>query len=120
LTDFRKAYTIGLIVVEQRKAKRFELSLPVELVRAGTERISSVGETRNMSSGGVLFVTGERIEVGQPIEYLITFHPGTKGELRLRCVGKVVRLQGPAPEATNGHASSVGIAATLERYEFIR
>jgi hypothetical protein len=120
LTDISNAYTIGLIVVEQRKAKRFELSLPVELIRAGTERLSSVGETRNMSSGGVLFQSGERVEVGQPIEYLITFHPGTKGEIRLRCVGKVVRLEGPSQANGNSSASHVGIAATLERYEFIR
>ena len=101
-------------MVEQRRAKRFELSLPVELVRAGSERVSKEGQTRNMSSAGVLFFTSpEEVDVGQPIEYLITFHPGTKGETRLRCVGKVVRIE-------QSETSEVGIAATLERYEFVR
>jgi len=31
--------------------------MPVELVRAGSESVSRAGETRNMSSGGVLFTS---------------------------------------------------------------
>jgi hypothetical protein len=117
LTKLLKADNIGCIVVEQRKAKRFELTLPIELIQAGSETVSTVGQTKNMSSAGVLFVSPEEIDVGQPIEYLITFHPGTKGEIRLRCMGKVVRLERP-PEG-NGQGE-IGIAATLERYEFVR
>src|SRR5687767_15810463 len=105
------------VVLEQRKAKRFELSLPVELIRNGIQRVSKVGETKNMSSSGVLFVSPEDVEIGQPIEYLITFHPGTKGEIRLRCVGKVVRVERPGPTPADAHFN---VAATLERYEFLR
>jgi hypothetical protein len=66
-------------------------------------------ETKNVSSCGVLFRTGTQMKAGQPVEYLITL-PGYKGaEVRLRCMGKVIR-----------HASEVEIAATLERYEFVR
>jgi hypothetical protein len=58
----------------------------------------------------VLFKSEATVEVGQPIEYLITFPktPGSKAVVRLKCVGKVVR---EAEEA---------FAATLERYEFVR
>lgn len=65
-----------------------------------------------MSSSGVLFTSKERIPIGDPIEYLITFPktPGSRSEVRLRCVGKVLRED----------AESSAFAATLERYEFIR
>jgi hypothetical protein len=96
-------------VAEQRRNKRFELKLPLELVRSGSERISEMCETKNVSSCGVLFRTDTPMKPGQPLEYLITL-PGSKGaEVRLRCMGKVIR-----------HASEVDIAATLERYEFVR
>ena len=105
-------------MVEQRKAKRFELTLPIELIQAGNAGVSTVGQTKNMSSAGVLFTSPEDVDIGQPIEYMITFHPGTKGEIRLRCMGKVVRLE-RIPADANG-AAEIGIAATLERYEFVR
>lgn len=97
-------------MIEQRKNQRFDLRLPLELVRSEAQ-FKTVGETKNMSSSGVLFTVGTSVEVGEPIEYLITFPkaPGSKAEVRLRCVGKVLRND---PEET--------FAATLERYEFIR
>jgi len=65
-----------------------------------------------MSSGGVLFSTLSAVPVGQAIEYLITFPklPGGRAEVRLRCIGKVVREDARAAQ----------FAATLERYEFVR
>jgi hypothetical protein len=64
-----------------------------------------------MSSSGVLFTSKDRIPVGDPIEYMITFPkpPGARGEVRLRCVGKVLREE-----------TESAFAATLERYEFVR
>jgi len=99
-------------VAEQRKSKRFELRLPVELVRAGSRRVSHFGETKNVSSGGILFTDpSEPIEVGQPIEYLISLPTGKNiGEVRLRCMGTVVRRDEEVQ----------ALAATLERYEFVR
>ncbi|WP_323745122.1 PilZ domain-containing protein [Paludibaculum fermentans] len=99
-------------VSEQRRSRRFELKLPLELVRAGSRRISHIGETRNVSSGGVLFNDpAEPIELGQPIEYMISLPTGkSMGDVRIRCMGKVVRRDG----------ESQALAATLERYEFVR
>lgn len=98
-------------MTEQRKSKRFELRLPLELVRSGSQTVCRNGETRNLSSCGVLFTSDGPIEVGEPIEYMITLptNPNAAGEVRLRCVGKVLRLDDPAT-----------FAATLERYEFVR
>lgn len=99
-------------VAEQRKSRRFELKLPVELIRSGSRQISQVGETRNVSSGGVLLSDpAEPMEIGQPIEYMISLPTGKGiGEVRLRCMGKVVRHD----EEQNA------VAVTLERYEFVR
>ena len=98
--------------MEHRKSKRFDLKLPVELIRAGVRKVSVPGETRNVSSGGVLFSNPEiPLEVGQQVEYFISLPTGNRiGDVRLRCMGKVVR-----------HDKEVhAFAATLERYEFVR
>ena len=55
--------------------------------------------------------TGHQVDVGQAIEYLISLPTGQRiGDVRLRCMGKVIRRGGD-------HHS---LAATLERYEFVR
>ena len=97
-------------VNEQRKNQRFELKLPFEIIRGGTNT-KLVGETKNVSSSGVLFTSGTSVGIGEPIEYVITFPKpaGSRSEVRLRCVGKVIRED---PESK--------FAATLERYEFVR
>ena len=106
-------------MTEQRKSKRFELKLPFELVRCGSSPIGKSGETRNLSSSGVLFTADADMHVGQPIEYMITLpgNPASRGEVRLRCLGTVTRLDEMefAPERP-----VTTIAATLERYEFVR
>jgi hypothetical protein len=95
---------------EQRKNQRFELRLPLEII-GGAANAKAVGETKNVSSSGVLFTSETAIEIGAPIEYLITFPKpaGSRFEIRLRCVGKVLREDEKSK-----------FAATLERYEFVR
>lgn len=97
-------------MIEQRKNQRFDLKLPLEIIRAGANP-KTKGETKNVSSCGVLFKSAVPVQVGEAIEYLITFPkaPGSRVEVRLRCVGKVLR--GDSQET---------FAATLERYEFMR
>ena len=105
-------------MIEQRRAKRFELELPLEIVRSGSERISEVGTTRNISSGGVLFVSTKGMEIGGPVEYVVTLTSGTGGVVNLRCMGKVLRLEkGPGEDAPD---QPVAVASSLERYEFMR
>ena len=105
-------------VTDQRRHRRFELRLPLELVRAGSSEVSETAETRNLSSGGVLFITGQTLAVGSPIEYFITLPSDQNEGIRLHCVGKVVRRQ--LVTAENGTEEPTAIAATLERYEFLR
>lgn len=105
-------------MTEQRRSKRFELKLPFRLIRHGTSLIGSSGETRNLSSSGVLFTADANMEVGEPIEYMITLTGGplSRDEVRLRCLGTVMRLDEDTVDALHQRA----VAATLERYEFIR
>jgi hypothetical protein len=97
-------------MTEQRKHQRFELRLPFEVVRNGSP-FKVRGETKNMSSAGVLFTAESQLPLGESIEYLITLPrtPGTRREVRLRCVGKVLRED-----------SESAFAVSLERYEFLR
>jgi hypothetical protein len=97
-------------VIENRKNQRFELRLPFEVIRSG-HRFSFVqGHTLNMSSSGVLFELNQPIPVGEIIEYSITLPTGQDPDedVRLRCMGKVIR----------SHENFA--AATMERYEFVR
>ncbi len=105
-------------IAEKRKARRFDLKLPFELLRDGSDPSLLGGETCNVSSGGVLFHAQTELPLGEPIEYLITLPSGIREGLsvRLRCMGKVVRTEAPRNTASN----HVAVAATLERYEFLR
>lgn len=99
--------------MEQRKTRRFTLQLPVALTRAGNLRLSDAGLTKNISSCGVLFTAQRELDVGGPIEYVITLIDESNNPVNLKCVGKVVRQ-------TNGSDRPGVVAATMERYEFVR
>jgi hypothetical protein len=104
-------------VVEQRRSKRFDIKLPVRLVRNGFATGFGACETRNLSSGGVLLASDTRIDVGEPLEYVINLT--NTGAVNLRCLGKVTRLDETAEEPQD-LAKPFEMAVTLERYEFIR
>ena len=87
--------------------------MPVALTRAGNVRLSDAGFTKNISSCGVLFTSQRELDVGGPIEYVITLIDQSSNPVNIRCVGKVVR-QVTSPDR------SAAVAATVERYEFVR
>ena len=80
--------------------------------RAGGLRLSDAGFTKNISSCGVLFTAGRELDVGGAIEFVITLSDEKTHPVTLKCIGKVVRQ-----ETFNGASD---VAATLERYEFVR
>jgi hypothetical protein len=96
--------------MEQRKSQRFDLRLPVELLRCGSRTVEKAVESRNISSNGILFRSEVDLAPGEALEYLVTLNPGSEGQkpVKLYCMGKVVRRV------------DKGVAATLERYEFLR
>jgi hypothetical protein len=101
--------------VEQRRTRRFSLQLPVSITRNGAERITQSGLTKNISSGGVLFTAENEPDIGASIEYVIALGGPSDQRISLRCIGKVLR----ANRSDSGE-SAYDIAATLERYEFMR
>ena len=105
-----------------RKTQRFDLRLPMELVRSGSEPLGRTTETRNVSSGGVLFASESQLPVGQPLEYFLTLPTGGKDPkgVRLHCIGTVIRLEMRSGNQPKDKAKPFDVAATLERYEFIR
>ncbi len=94
------------------------MHLPVAVKRAGGERIHvpHSGYTQNISSVGVLFTSEQEPDLGVPIEYVITLPSVASRRVNIRCIGKVVRcVREDDPEAP-----AYRVAATLERYEFVR
>jgi hypothetical protein len=89
----------------------------VKLVRNGLRAVSGTGETRNMSSGGVLFASDTKIDIGEPVEYVINLANGNN--VNLHCLGKVMRLDAGVP-GWEDPTKPFEMAVTLERYEFIR
>lgn len=102
---------------EKRRARRFPMTLPVALKVEVAEHKETTVQTRDVSSSGVLFEFASPIEVGTALEFVLTLPEEiTKGSsVRIKCMGKVVRVD-------RGQAENrrVGIAATIERYEFLR
>lgn len=103
-------------MMEQRKSRRYQIRLPLRVLRRGTAPFFAQGETCNVSSHGVLFTSNQEIAVGERIEYVIRWPCPDRHEepMDLYCLGKVLRVTaGPAP-------ATFTIAATLDRYAFTR
>lgn len=98
--------------MEQRRAPRYRLQLPLEIVRVGAEKVDRIEQTRDISSGGVCFLSSEEIEIGGRIEYLITLS-GSNPPVRIRCLGKVLRSN------RLDDVSPWEVAVTMERYQFM-
>jgi hypothetical protein len=105
--------------MEQRRTRRFQLELPLSITRTGAERVTLAGLTKNISSTGVLFTLEREPDLGGPIEYVIALNHEGPQSVSLRCMGKVLRTD---RVRTNTEMEPVNyqVAATLERYEFVR
>ena len=102
--------------MENRRSRRFSLCLPLSVTRTVSGRTPRGGFTRNISSVGVLFVDEQEPELGGPIEYVITLNADEARSVHVRCMGTVVRCQ----REGSGSPFPYEVAATLERYEFLR
>ena len=106
---------------ERRRSRRFAIELPVEIIKLSNQTVDLVGQTRDVSSAGACFtVQTEEVREGAPIEFFVTLQgsmfdlPAT-GEVRLRCRGRIIR-QEALSESANGRS----VAATIDRYQFVR
>jgi hypothetical protein len=99
---------------DRREARRFTMNLPLSILpweHAGDEL--SV-DMRDVSYRGLYFFAGEEFEAGREIAFVITLPKDLlkSSDVKIRCRGKVVRVD-------PGENGKLGIAAMIERYEFI-
>jgi len=84
----------GTTPLERRSKMRYPVSLKVKYRTVGrSNRISGVGRTLNMSSGGLLIAADQRTEVGAKVELNVEWPSLLDGSipLQLVAVGRVVR-----------------------------
>jgi c-di-GMP-binding flagellar brake protein YcgR len=101
---------------ERRKYRRYDLAIEVQ-VRPRKRVAAAVRTvTRDISARGVYFDFAEKMEPGAEIEFELNLPPELAAgrNVRIRCRGKIVRVEEPAQEG------SVRVAATIESYEFLR
>lgn len=90
----------------------------MEITRSGADRVAAAGFTKNISSSGVLFTAEREPDLNGPIEYIITLNQDGLQGVNLRCIGKVLRAE--RLESGREDLPAYQVAATLERYEFVR
>jgi hypothetical protein len=105
-------------MAERRNARRYDLLLPV-MVRVPAEvKDLQEGETRDISTRGLYFVTELDMQAGSELDITLTLPAElTHGSnVFVRAAGKVVRVD-PRTEASN---MRLGVAAVIERYDIVR
>ena len=104
------------IASERRRYRRYDLSLEVQV--KPRKRVSTPVRTftRDISARGVYFDFSENMERGSELEFELNLPPELAAgkNVRIRCRGKIVRVDPISPEG------GVRVAATIENYEFVR
>jgi hypothetical protein len=101
---------------DRRAMRRFDMRLPAAVKLAGSAVGELLTETLNVSARGVFFYFDRPVEKGARIEVTMTFPPHITltDPVRVRFTASVVRTEEPLA------ASRIGVAAVLEKYEFLR
>jgi hypothetical protein len=99
---------------ERREARRFTMSLPLRVLPQAVKGRELAASTRDVSYQGLYFLADAKFEIGSEIEFVITLPEQVtrSGDVNIRCQGKIVRVE----PSENGR---MGIAAKIERYEFV-
>lgn len=100
---------------EKRRARRFELTLPVTLLAIEERQTQKTVRTRDISSTGLFFEFDQNVTIGSKIELVVDLPQEITqaGNVRLCCTGRVVRIEHPTPARS-------GIAVSIDRYQFMR
>jgi hypothetical protein len=102
-------------VAEKRATRRFALRLPVSVNSGGNAGASLSAQTRDVSARGICFYMDSPLTTGSEIEFTLTLPPEITltESIRVRCKGKVVRVDNGLTEA------KVPVAAVIDEYEFL-
>ena len=101
-------------VTERRSSRRFTMALPLTVRSNGPAGlIERQGQTRDVSFRGLYFLADAEFQTGTEIEFVLTLprEITMAGDVNIRCYGQVVRVE--------HHDNRRGIAARIERYEFL-
>jgi hypothetical protein len=90
------------------------MQLPLHIFQVGDLKVFREEKTRDISSGGVCFLSGDEISIGDRVDYMITLS-GSNPPVRIRCLGKVLRSH-----KTETTAAPFEVAVTMERYSFVK
>ncbi|MFY9841606.1 MAG: PilZ domain-containing protein [Terriglobales bacterium] len=99
---------------DKRTTRRFALRLPVS-VRYGENEEEHSAQTRDVSARGICFYVDSAIQAGSPIDFTLTLPPEITltESIRVRCKGRVVRVEGGSP------TNKMMVAAVIDEYEFL-
>jgi len=102
-------------LAEKRATRRFALRLPVSVNYAGDSSAALAAQTRDVSARGICFYLDAPLNTGSAIEFTMTLPPEITltESIRVRCKGKVVRVDNGQPDA------KVPVAAVIDEYEFL-
>jgi hypothetical protein len=104
---------------ERRATRRYDLTLPI-VIRAVPHKQSEPcrGRIRDVSARGIYFITDEEFTPGAELEFTIALPMGiTQGtEVSIRAHSRVLR----AEERREDDTTRTGVAAVIERIEYIR
>jgi hypothetical protein len=106
-------------MTERRMARRYDLSLPVNVrLPINREPGSHDGQTRDISTRGVYFTMEKDLAPGTEVDFTLTLPAEiTRGtEVFVRAHGRVVRVD----KQNDDERETVGVAAVIERYDIIR
>jgi hypothetical protein len=98
----------------KRATRRFTLRLPVS-VRYGENEQEHEAQTRDVSARGICFYVDSAIQAGSAIDFTLTLPPEITltESIRVRCKGRVVRVEGGSP------AQKMAVAAVIDEYDFL-
>jgi len=99
---------------DKRATRRFALRLPVT-VRYEQDEQEHAAQTRDVSARGICFFVDSAIQAGSAINFTLTLPPEITltESIRVRCKGRVVRVEGGSP------ATRMAVAAVIDEYEFL-
>ena len=99
---------------DKRVTRRFALHLPVS-VRYGETSEEHAAQTRDVSARGICFFVDQAIQAGSAIDFTLTLPPEITltESIRVRCKGRVVRVEGGDP------SNKMAVAAVIDEYEFL-
>ena len=100
---------------EKRATRRFALRLPVSVNYQGNTGPAMSAQTRDVSARGICFYLESPLATGSQIEFTLTLPPEITltESIRVRCKGKVVRVDSNVADA------KVPVAAVIDEYEFL-